>query len=99
MTTVGEQNQLTKLFLQFCKEKYQLSKPLYIAGGLESDPSQCTMILNGQIKLAHDFKASHEEDDDRIMFSIKQVFQQKTQRRSLWCFRYRHYNCPSIPLE
>ena len=35
------------------------------------------MILNGQIKLTHDFMASHEEADDRIMNNINQVFQRK----------------------
>ena len=58
-------------------ENYQLSKPLYIAGKLESDPSSCTMIVNGQIKLTHDFMESHEEAYDRTMYSINQVFQRK----------------------
>ena len=52
-------------------------KPLSIARGLESDPSRCTIIVNGQIKLIHDFMASHKEANDRIMYSINQVFQRK----------------------
>ena len=35
------------------------------------------MIVNGQIKLTHDFMASHEEADDRIMNKINEVFQRK----------------------
>ena len=42
------------------------------------------MIVNGQIKLTPDFMVSHEEADDRIINSINQAFQRKTQRRSLW---------------
>ena len=42
--------------------------------------------INGQIKLAYDFMASHEEADDGIMYSINQVFQRKNPETQ-------NYNC------
>ena len=71
---------MQSFFLKYCQENYQSSKPLYIAGGLPNDPTLCTMIVNGQTRLANDFNASHEEADDRLMFSINQVFQRSSSR-------------------
>ena len=48
---------------------YKSTKPLYIAGGLTDDPDKCTVISGGEAKEAVAYRASHEEAEDRIMFS------------------------------
>ena len=64
-------------FVNHCCNNYTSLKPLYIAGGLHLDPEKCTLIVEGNISEAKCYyRASHEEVDDRIMFSIQQVYQQ-----------------------
>ena len=56
----------------------QVHKPLYIAGGLTDDPDKCTVISGGEAKEAVAYRASHEEADDRMMFSIHQLYKKYT---------------------
>ena len=53
---------------------YTSSKPLYIAGGLKGDPEKCSLIVDGTVREETCYRASHEEADDRIMFSIHQIY-------------------------
>lgn len=62
-------------FVQFCCANYKGQKPLYLAGGVQSVPDKCTLIWDGKVQEAHSYKATHEEADDRMMFSINQIYQ------------------------
>ena len=66
---------LQNFFVCYCITHYKSSKPLYVAGGLTEDPTVCTKIENGIMTVASDFRAIHEEADDRIMNSINVIFQ------------------------
>ena len=46
---------------------------MYITGGLTDDPDKCTVISVDKAKEAVAYRASHEEADDRMMFSIHQL--------------------------
>ena len=61
-------------FVNYCFRNYTSSLPLYIAGGLEGDPERCSVIFGGMVKEAESYRASHEEADDRIMYSIQQIY-------------------------
>ena len=61
-------------FVRFCIAHYGSEKPLYIAGGGESDPDMCIIIKNNGNEEAKEMRASHEEADDRIMFSINKIY-------------------------
>ena len=50
------------LFVQYCSSHYISAKPLYLAGGLISDPDKYSEL-----------RASHEEADDNIMFSVSKI--------------------------
>ena len=60
-------------FVKYCSSHYKSAKPLYLAEGLKSDPDKCTVISDGLINEAIEFRASHEEADDRIMFSVAKI--------------------------
>lgn len=68
---------LQNFFVNYCVSKYKHPKPLYIAGGLTNDPDRCSITLNGKIEEAKEFRASHEEADDRMMYSIHQIYKIK----------------------
>ena len=57
---------------------YKSTKPLYIAGGLTDDPDKYTVISDGEAKKAVSYRTSHEEADDRMMFSIHQLYKKYT---------------------
>ena len=61
-------------FVEYCLVHYNSTKLLYIAEGLTDDPGKCTVISGGEAKEAVAYRASHEEADDRIMFSIIQLY-------------------------
>ena len=61
-----------------CPYYYKSTKPLYIAVGLTDDPDKCTVISCDETKEAVAYRASHEEADDRMMFSIHQLYQKYT---------------------
>ena len=65
-------------FVKYCIAHYKSTKPLYIAGGLTDDPDKCTVISGGEAKEAVSYRASHEEADDRMMFSIHQLYKKYT---------------------
>ena len=65
---------LQNFFVKYCIANYSSSKPLYIAGGLTEAPERCSMIVNGNVSEAISYRASHEEADDRMMFSIQQIY-------------------------
>ena len=54
------------------------TKPMYIAVVLPDDPDKCTVISGGEAKEAVAYRASHEEADDRTMFSIHQLYEKYT---------------------
>jgi len=56
---------------------------LYIAGGLSEYPTKCSLIIDGNVTDAGNFRATHEEADDRIMFSIQQINQRNTTSKTL----------------
>jgi hypothetical protein len=62
-------------FLNYCGRHYELPKPLYIAGGDKSDPEKCTKFCGGTCEEANIYRASHEEADDRLMFSINKLYE------------------------
>ena len=74
---------LQNYFVSYCATHYQSSKPLYIAGGLSKDPAKCSLIIDGNVTDAGNFRATHEEADDRIMFSIQQINQRNTKSKTL----------------
>ena len=51
-------------FVKYCSSHYKSAKPLYLAEGLKSDPDKCTVISDGLINEAIEFRASHEEADE-----------------------------------
>ena len=57
---------LQNFFLDYCVTKYNGTKPLYIAGGLKNGPVRCSIILNSKIEEAKEFRASHEEADNKM---------------------------------
>ena len=61
-------------FVKYCYNNYKGSKPLYLAGGTKSSPHKCMVISNGKYQEASHEEASHEEADDRMMFSINQIY-------------------------
>ena len=65
-------------FVKYCIAHYKSTKPLYIAGGLTDDPDKCTVYSGGEAKEAVAYRASHEEADDRMMFSIIQLYKKYT---------------------
>ena len=65
---------LQHFFVNYCFRHYTSSKPLYIAGGLEGDPKRCSLIVSGIVREASFYRSSHEEADDRMMFSIQQIY-------------------------
>ena len=56
---------------------------MYIAGGLSEYPTKCSLIIDGNVTDAGNFRATHEEADDRIMFSIQQINQRNTTSKTL----------------
>ena len=46
-------------------------------GGLTDDPNKCMVISGGQVKEADAYRSSHEEADDKIMFSVNQLYTKK----------------------
>lgn len=65
---------LQNFFVDYCTSRYKSTKPLYIAGGITQQPYSCTKIESGHSSLASEFWATHEEADDRIMYSINKIF-------------------------
>lgn len=61
-------------FVDYCIRKYTSAKPLYLAGGIESDPDKCTVIMSGESSEGKEYRASHEEADDRMMLSIQKIY-------------------------
>ena len=49
---------------------------MYIAGSLADDPDKCTVISSGEAKEA--YRASHKKADNRMMFSIHQLYKKYT---------------------
>ena len=60
--------------MNYCITNYTSTKPLYIAGGLADDAEKSTLIINGDVKEAVSYRASHEEADDRMMYTIQQLY-------------------------
>ena len=48
--------------------------PLYLAGGIRSDPDKCVKVMLGQSSECSVYRASYEEADDRMMYSIQQIY-------------------------
>lgn len=71
---IENKSSLQDFFAHYCTRNYKSDKPLYLAGGLQQDPNKCTMITSGKVSEAQSYRASHEEADDRIMFSIQQIY-------------------------
>ena len=67
-------------FVGYCIKHYKATKHLYIAGGLTSDPDKCMVISGGEANESASYRASHEEADDRIMFSVNQLFTKKVEK-------------------
>ena len=65
-------------FVKYCIAHYKSTKPLYIAGGLTDDPDKCTVYSGGEAKEAVAYCASHKEADDRMIFSIHQLYTKYT---------------------
>ena len=61
-------------FVSYCKRHYTGDKPLYLAGGQKEDPTSCLRLCSAGESSLEEFRASHEEADDRIMLSIHQVY-------------------------
>ena len=74
-TNLDNKISLQNFFVKYHMATYKSSKPLFIAGGLVDDPKRCTQIKNGYVKEKPLFRASHEEADDRIMYTIQQLYQ------------------------
>ena len=56
------------------KTNYRRSSPVvYLAGGQESDPKQCTSVHSGTISVEPLLESSLEEADDRLMVNIRYV--------------------------
>ena len=70
------------MYRNYLHSKLQVHKAaaLYIAGGLTDGPDKCTVISGrgGEAKEAVAYRASHEEADDRMMFSIHQLYKKYT---------------------
>lgn len=66
---------LQNFFVAYCVKHYSLVKPLFIAGGSRVDPEKCLKIFGGSCEEAKIFRASHEEADDRLMYSINKIYQ------------------------
>ena len=49
-----------------------------VYSGRSYDPDKCTDISVGKAKEAVAYRASHEEADDRMMFSIHQLYKTST---------------------
>ena len=60
----------------------QLPKAAVYSGGLTDDPEKCIVISGGEKKEAVAYHASHEEADDRMMFSIHQLYKKYTINKS-----------------
>ena len=67
-------------FVKHCIANYKSPKPLYLVGGLIEDPDKCLVISHGEFKEASTYRASHEEADDRIMFTIQQIYIQTSEK-------------------
>ena len=65
--------QFQNFFVQYCFSHYDQQKPLYLAGGLSTDPECCYRIADS-ITEVNSLRASHEEADDRIMYTIQQLY-------------------------
>ena len=62
-------------FVCYCITHYKSSQPFYVADGRTEDPTASTKIENCLTTIASDFRATHEEADDRIMYSVNVIFQ------------------------
>ena len=50
--SVANKSSLQDFFLQYCIRNYKSAKPLYLAGGLQTDPNKCTVIVSGKVSEA-----------------------------------------------
>ena len=66
---------LQNFFVDYCRKHYSSDKSLYIAGGGRSDPDKCIKITGGAWEEAKVYRASHEEADDRMMYSINKLYE------------------------
>ena len=64
-------------FVKYCIAHYKSTKPLYIAG-VTDDRDKCTVISGGEGKEPVAYRASHKEADDRMLFSIHQLYKKYT---------------------
>ena len=64
-------------FVVYSSRHYLSDKPLFIAGGDSSDPDKCIKIESGTSEEAKLFRASHEEADDRLMYSINKIYESR----------------------
>lgn len=65
---------LQNFFVDSCLKHYSSDRSLYIAGGSRSDPEKFIKIAGGAWEEANVYLASHEEADDRIMYSINKLY-------------------------
>ena len=72
-TNLDNKISLQNFFVNYCLVNYTEAKPLY-TGGLKEDPEKCLRIVNGEVTESTPLRASHEEADDRMMFTIQQLY-------------------------
>ena len=82
-TRTENKKRLLSFFVSYCKRNYTGDKPLYVAGGQAEDPTTCLKLSGGNESSLDEFRASHEEADDRIMLSIHQVYLQNNKSVSV----------------
>ena len=73
-TNLDNKISLQNFFVNYCLVNYTETKPLYTAGGLKEDPEKCLRIVSGEVTESTSLRASHEEADDRMMFTIQHLY-------------------------
>ena len=64
---------LQNFFVDFSTTEYNGKQPLILAGGRSNDPEQCWTIIDQTCVATPELRASHEEADDRLMFTITKI--------------------------
>ena len=66
--------QLQNFFIDFVKNNYTGSRPLYLSGGCLDDIDACYMVVESQTVKVNHLSSNHEEADDRLLFITSECF-------------------------
>ena len=75
--------QLQRFIISHIREKYTGAKPIYLAGAHEDDTGKCMLVQSEVVITIPELSCSHEEADDRILFHIQHITNDRTDISSI----------------